>query len=93
MDQPPAGGSTLSFTKLMSIAASFIFPDMNDNHAERSDFVAHAKVTYLAESGEEITVSPNEELEDGYDQCVSNSMAELGKMKHFRITITTAGIS
>lgn len=73
---------------MMSVAASFVDPKSKDSHAERSDFLARAKATYLDEFGDKVTVSSDEELDDGYYQYIAVALNRSGKRTQFCITVT-----
>jgi len=73
---------------MVSVAAIFVDPKSKDSHAERSDFLARAKATYLDEFGDKVTVSSDEELEDGYSQFICDTLNCSGKSTQFCITVT-----
>ena len=67
----------LSYSKLLSIASRFAFPDEDFD----STLTNKAKCTYIDEDGDRITVSSNEELMDAFRQTLKTPP------KPFRITV------
>eukprot|EP01083_Nonionella_stella_P229469 812167_1 len=76
--------SGLSFKKMMSIAASYAFPENKVDDAAFAAFMGKAKVTYIDEDGDKITMTSNAELEDAFRQVLKKSP----RNKPFRITVT-----
>mmetsp|Transcript_8386 Transcript_8386/g.18124 ORF Transcript_8386/g.18124 Transcript_8386/m.18124 type:complete len:681 (+) Transcript_8386:97-2139(+) len=75
----------LSFGKMMSIASNYAFPKNKvDDESVLDAFIAKAKVTYLDDDGDKITMTSNKELEDSFLQVLKNFPAH----KPFRITVT-----
>lgn len=79
-----APGTPLSFTKMMSVASSFVIPEPKDNAAERSNFLATAKATYFDETGEEITMTTDSELNVAFAQHLNG----VANNAHFRIIVS-----
>jgi len=81
--------SHLSFEKMMSLAASFVLPEKYVTDAGLATFTAKAKVTYIDEDGDEITMTSNDELDDAFLQVLLPLTKNLpSKVKPFVITVT-----
>ncbi len=73
----------------MSLAASFALPEGDVNDAGLATFTAKAKVTYIDEDGDEITMTSNDELDDAFLQVLAPFTKTLpSKAKPFVITVT-----
>eukprot|EP00571_Detonula_confervacea_P013118 CAMPEP_0172310186 /NCGR_PEP_ID=MMETSP1058-20130122/11337_1 /TAXON_ID=83371 /ORGANISM="Detonula confervacea, Strain CCMP 353" /LENGTH=728 /DNA_ID=CAMNT_0013022955 /DNA_START=162 /DNA_END=2348 /DNA_ORIENTATION=- len=77
--------SHLSFDKMISIASGFALHENKVDDASGLDaFIAKAKVTYIDEDGDEITMTSNKELEDAFLQVLK----KFPLRKPFIITVT-----
>jgi hypothetical protein len=76
--------SQLSFSKMMSIASSYAFPENKVDDAVLDSFIAKAKATYIDGDGDKITMTSNRELEDSFLQVLKKFPLH----KPFRITVT-----
>jgi putative hemolysin len=83
-DDAPGTPLSLSFTKMMSVASNFVIPEPKNNAAERSNFLATAKATYCDETGEEITMSTDSELNVAFAQHLNG----VANNAHFRVIVS-----
>ena len=75
--------SVLSFSSLMHVASGYVLPKGKDGEALEA-FIAKAKVTYIDEDGDNITMTSDAELEEAFLQTVKKFPA----CTPFRITVT-----
>jgi len=78
--------SVLSFDKLMSTASRFAAAESDENSAVTKFDPSKARVTYIDEDGDKITISSNEELMDSFVQTVKKQ-----PFRPFRVTVSVAG--
>ena len=79
-----APGTPLSFTKMMSVASNFFIPEPKNNADGHSNFLATAKATYCDETGEEITMSTDSELNVAFAQHLNG----VANNAHFRVIVS-----